>query len=193
MTCMNKRSLIALLVSLALVLSFLTIGVLATDAEAGGDENDTTTVEEQSTTTVENESTSAEEEEDSTTKGEASTTTKSEAATTVDEHAGHDHGEGEGEKDYTSLIVTLSIVAVIIIIAAIVAIKNRVKLAAFLRSVKSEMKKIVWSPKDQTRKNFWVVMIICIAVIILVAILDVAFGTGINKLAEWIKSFRTAA
>ena len=52
------------------------------------------------------------------------------------------------------------------------------------------MKKVVWSPADQTRKNFLVVMVICVAVIILVAVLDIAFGKGISALAEWIKTFR---
>ncbi len=135
MTKMNKRSLIALLVSLALVLSFFTVGVFA-------DESETTT-----TTVTETES-----------------------------------------KDYTGLIITLSVIAVIVVVATIVAIKKREKLAAFFRSVKSEMKKIVWSPKDQTRKNFWVVMIICIAVTILIGILDFVFGKGISKLSDWIKT-----
>lgn len=143
MTKMNKRSLIALLVSLALVLSFFTVGVFA--------------------------------------------------------HEGHDHAEEtttaatstpEVAKDYTGLIITLSIIAVILVIAVIVAIKNRVKLAAFLRSVKSEMKKVVWSPKDQTRKNFLVVMVICIAVVILIGILDFAFNKGITALTGWIKTFK---
>ncbi len=138
MTKMNKRSLIALLVSLALILSFFTVSAFAHEDHDHADEATTATT--------------------------------------------------EVAKDYTGLIVTLSIIAVIVAIAVFVAIKNRVKLAAFLRSVKSEMKKIVWSPKDQTRKNFWVVIVICVAVIILIAILDFTFGKGIAKLSEWIKT-----
>lgn len=142
MTKMNKRSLIALLVSLALVLSFFTVGVFA--------------------------------------------------------HDGHDHAEEattaavtETAKDYTGLIITLSIIAVILVVAVILAIKNRVKLAAFFRSVKSEMKKIVWSPKDQTRKNFLVVIVICIAVVILIGILDFAFNKGITALTAAIKNLKS--
>ena len=143
MTKMNKRSLIALLVSLALVLSFFTVGVFAHEDHDHAEETTT-------------------------------------AATSTPEVA----------KDYTGLIITLSIIAVILVIAVIVAIKNRVKLAAFLRSVKSEMKKVVWSPKDQTRKNFLVVMVICIAVVILIGILDFAFNKGITALTGWIKTFK---
>lgn len=141
MTKMNKKSLIALLVSLALVLSFLTVGVFA--------------------------------------------------------HDDHDHAEEvttaavtETAKDYTGLIITLSVIAVILVVAVILGIKNRVKLAAFFRSVKSEMKKVVWSPKDQTRKNFLVVIVICVAVVILIGILDFAFNKGITALTGWIKTFK---
>lgn len=184
MAIMNKRSLIALLVSLALVLSVLTVSVFA-------DEVDPSQGEEQSTTTTV-EGGDNNEEETTTTSGEETTTTtkKDETTTTADPHAGHDHGTGEEEKDYTNLIVTLAVLAVIIIAGVVLAIINRVKIKAFLRSVKSEMKKVVWSPADQTRKNFLVVMVICVAVIILVAVLDIAFGKGISALAEWIKSFR---
>ena len=183
MAIMNKRSLIALLVSLALVLSVLTVSVFA-------DEVDPSQGEEQSTTTTV-EGGDNNEEQTTTTNGEETTTTKKdETTTTADPHAGHDHGTGEEEKDYTNLIITLAVLAVIIIAGVVLAIINRVKLKAFLRSVKSEMKKVVWSPADQTRKNFLVVMVICVAVIILVAVLDIAFGKGISALAEWIKSFR---
>ena len=183
MAIMNKRSLIALLVSLALVLSVLTVSVFA-------DEVDPSQGEEQSTTTTV-EGGDNNEEQTTTTSGEETTTTKKdETTTTADPHAGHDHGTGEEEKDYTNLIITLAVLAVIIIAGVVLAIINRVKLKAFLRSVKSEMKKVVWSPADQTRKNFLVVMVICVAVIILVAVLDIAFGKGIGALAEWIKSFR---
>ena len=134
MTKMNKRSLIALLVSLALVLSFFTISVLADETAT----EEVTTVEETTTegTTTESTTTAA-------TTTEATTTT----ATTTE----HSH-----EIDWKNVIITGSIVLVILVIAGIIAYKNRVKLVAFLRSVKSEMKKIVWSPKDQTRKNYLV-------------------------------------
>lgn len=143
MTKMNKKSLIALLVSLALVLSFLTVGVFAHDDHDHDHAEEVTT-----------------------------------AAVT------------ETAKDYTGLIITLSVIAVILVVAVILGIKNRVKLAAFFRSVKSEMKKVVWSPKDQTRKNFLVVIVICVAVVILIGILDFAFNKGITALTGWIKTFK---
>ena len=166
MTKMNKRSLIALLVSLALVLSFFTVSVLA----------DETTTEE-TTTAVTEETTTA--------KSEQTTTAKTESTTTAATTTEHSH-----EIDWKNVIITGSIVLVILVIAGIIAYKNRVKLVAFLRSVKSEMKKIVWSPKDQTRKNYLVVMVICIAIVILIGVLDFAFNKGITKLTEIIKTFK---
>ena len=165
MTKMNKRSLIALLVSLALVLSFFTVSVLA----------DETTTEETTVAT----------EETTTAKSEQTTTAKTESTTTAATTTEHSH-----EIDWKNVIITGSIVLVILVIAGIIAYKNRVKLVAFLRSVKSEMKKIVWSPKDQTRKNYLVVMVICIAIVILIGVLDFAFNKGITKLTEIIKTFK---
>ena len=175
MTFTNKRSLLALIVSIVLVLSFFTVSAFAeteSATEAATTEAATTEAATTEATTTEAATTEAATTEAATT--EATTTT--ETTTTTDDH---DH-----EFDWTELIVNLVIGGIIIIVAAILIIKNRVKLAAFLRSVKSETKKVVWSPKEQTRKNFLVVVIICVAVVILVGILDFAFGYAIAGLAK---------
>ena len=65
--------------------------------------------------------------------------------------------------------------------------KKKAGWGEYFKGVKLEMKKVVWSPKDQTRKNFLVVIIICVAVVILVGILDFAFGYGIAGLAKLFK------
>ena len=180
MTFTNKRSLLALIVSIVLVLSFFTVSAFAeteSATEAATTEAATTEAATTEATTTEAATTEAATTEAATTEAattEATTTT--ETTTTTDDH---DH-----EFDWTELIVNLVIGGIIIIVAAILIIKNRVKLAAFLRSVKSETKKVVWSPKEQTRKNFLVVVIICVAVVILVGILDFAFGYAIAGLAK---------
>lgn len=178
----NKRSLIALLVSLVLVLSFLTVGVFADETESVSEAESVseTTTETESVTETDTETESATTEEttteETTTKEETTTT----APTTTDSH---DHDEF----NWTELIVNLVIGGIIVIVGAILIVKNRVKLATFLRSVKSESKKVTWSPKDQTRKNFLVVAVICVAVIVLVGILDFAFGYAIAGLAKLFK------
>ena len=186
MTFTNKRSLIALLVSLVLVLSFFTVGVFAdettepvSEEASATEEVSATETESAAETESATETATATESTTETATTEATTTTASTTTTTGD----HDHDEF----NWTELIVNLVIGGIIIIVGAILIIKNRVKLAAFLRSVKSETKKVVWSPKDQTRKNFLVVVVICVAVVILVGILDFAFGYGIAGLAKLFK------
>lgn len=184
MAFMNKRSLISLLVSIVLVLSIFTVGVFA-DETTDAVSSDVTTEAvvdstEETTDAVSEETTATATTEEATTKKEETTTKATSSTTTTGDD--HDHGF-----DWTELIVNLVIGGIIIIVGAILIIKNRVKLAAFLRSVKSETKKIVWSPKDQTRKNFLVVVIICVAVVILVGILDFAFGYAIAGLAKLFK------
>ena len=149
---------------LALMIAFLLVANFPVVAFAEETEETTTATESSTTETV---------------TTEATTTTASTTTTTGD----HNHDEF----NWTELIVNLVIGGIIIIVGAILIIKNRVKLAAFLRSVKSETKKITWSPKDQTRKNFLVVVVICVAVVILVGILDFAFGYGIAGLAKLFK------
>ena len=63
-------------------------------------------------------------------------------------------------------------------------IKFRVKLVEFFRSVKSELKKIVWSSKDQTRKGFLVVLVVTVSVAVVLLLIDLAFQEGISYLAK---------
>ena len=135
MTVTTKRSIIALLLSLVLVVSLFTVNIAAADAET-------------------------------------EVVTESESERIV------------REETTTTLIINGSIIAGIIVIIAIVAIKFRKKLGAFLRSVKSELKKIVWTSKENTRKGFLVVAIVAVAFAVAIGLMDFAFQTGISSLAE---------
>ena len=135
MTVTTKRSIIALLLSLVLVVSLFTVNIAAADAET-------------------------------------EVVTESESERIV------------REETTTPLIINGSIIAGIILIIAIVAIKFRKKLGAFLRSVKSELKKIVWTSKENTRKGFLVVAIVAVAFAVAIGLMDFAFQTGISSLAE---------
>ncbi len=146
MTVTTKRSIIALLLSLVLVVSLFTVSISATDAA-----------------------------------GETSAETTTEAAT---ESAEEKAEREEREETITTLIINGAIIAGIIVIIAIVAIKFRKKLGAFLRSVKSELKKIVWTSKENTRKGFLVVAIVAVAFAIALGLMDFAFQWGISSLAE---------
>ena len=60
------------------------------------------------------------------------------------------------------------------------------KIAHFFRSYKSEMKKIVWCPWKQVRKNSLVVLVTVIAFAAVICLLDVALFQGITKLGTLI-------
>ncbi len=170
MTVTTKRSIIALLLSLVLVVSLFTIGVSATDETAPSSETEISSVEESAT---EKES----EKESGTEKGTETSTSKETSTEEATESAAV-------KEKRTSLIVNGVIIGVIILIIVILVIRFRVKLGNFLRSVKSELKKIVWSSKENTRKGFLVVVIVAVAVAIAIGLIDFAFNTGISFLAD---------
>lgn len=106
-----------------------------------------------------------------------------EAAT--DEH-GHVH-ETATKISKGELITNIVIIGIIVIVAVVLIIKFRAKLGAFLRSVKSELKKIVWASGSDTRKNFLVVVVITVVIAAVIGILDFAFSKGIAGIVELIK------
>lgn len=130
---------------------------------------------------------------------EAGTTASTEKATekttekaTEEDHSGHDH-DGDGIPDDQEkiskgeLITNIVVLGIIVIVAVVLIIKFRVKLAAFLRSVKSEIKKIVWASGSDTRKNFLVVIVIAVAVAAIIGILDFAFSEGIAGIVKLLQ------
>ncbi len=102
---------------------------------------------------------------------------------------GHDHDHdtettGEEEEGFgTSDIVSLIILGVVVIAIAVYCIVKREKVGKFFRSLKSEFKKIVWSPRDQVRKNTIVVVVAVVALAIIIALADLVFMKGITALS----------
>ena len=92
--------------------------------------------------------------------------------------------EKETKKLTTGEIVSIVITLVIIIIAVVYCIKNRVKVAKFFRECKSEVKKITWTPKNQVAKNTFVVIVVVIIAAIFIAILDLLFSSGVGLLGN---------
>ena len=56
------------------------------------------------------------------------------------------------------------------------------RMGHFFRSYASEIKKIVWCPWKQVRKNSLVVLVVVIAVAVAVCALDYGFSTGLAAL-----------
>ena len=58
------------------------------------------------------------------------------------------------------------------------------KITAFMRSIKSEVKKISWSPWTEVRKNTIVVVVVIAICAIALTIVDYVFAQGITALGK---------
>ena len=65
--------------------------------------------------------------------------------------------------------------------------KRREKTLKFLRSLKSEWKKISWYSWKQTLKGTAVVVVISVIIAIVVGLLDLGFTKGIDAIMDLVK------
>lgn len=110
-----------------------------------------------------------------------------------DEHD-HDHeGETEDEHDHSinwvdiivsASIIVLGAVAFVICYFAIPSFQEKVK--KFFSDYKSELKKVTWSSKEDVRRNTLTVIVVIVALVIVIAILDMIFSGGIEALSHLI-------
>ncbi len=103
--------------------------------------------------------------------------TEADVITTGDAEAEEKDGLG------TSDIVSLIILGIVVIVTAVYCIVKRENVGKFFRSIKSEFKKIVWSPRDQVRKNTIVVVVVVVALAAVIALADLIFMKGITALS----------
>ena len=78
----------------------------------------------------------------------------------------------------TGTIIGIIIAVVVVAAAVILGIKFREKIKKFLRVYKSETKKIVWLPWDQTKKSTLVVCVVLIVCATVICLLDVGLSKG---------------
>lgn len=150
----NVRLLVAL-VLIALV-TLLSVSVLSLGAAASGE----TTAAVETTVTAET---------------TAAVTT---AADTTADDTTEDTGLGLG------FWISMGVLGVLIIVGVFFGIKYREGLVKWLRSYKSEIKKIVWMPWPDVRKNTIVVIVVIVVLGILIAMLDYVFSKGIIALGN---------
>ena len=81
-------------------------------------------------------------------------------------------------------LISLIILGVVIVAVVVYCIVKREKVGKFFRGLKSEFKKIVWSPWEQVRKNTIVVVVIVVAVAILIGLLDTIFHEALVALGK---------
>ena len=171
------RSALSLILVLVLVFSLSVVNVFADEAS-----DDTAT----ETEVVTDGATAEGEETEDEVVTDGATATESEAV--ADDGHDHDHDEEEAKKEgmTTFDIVSLAILGALIVAGVVYCLKNKEKVGKFLRSLKSEFKKISWSSWRDVRKNTTVVLIVVIAVAILIGVVDVLFSKGIIALDNLI-------
>ena len=157
----NVVSLITLILTVALMFSLCSLSVFA-ETEAEGTESAPAATEEVAESASE-------------TAAETAAATQGSSTTT---------GTEEEENDIVGTIVSLCILGVIVIVVALFCIIKREKVGKFLRSLKSESKKVVWLPWNQVRKSTIVVIIVVVIVAVVIGVLDVAFASGIDALSN---------
>ena len=117
-----------------------------------------------------------------TTTGEEVTTAGEETTTAEEETTGSatstENKTEEKKGMSTQTIITLCIFGVMIVAAVVLGIIFREKVGKFLRVYKSESKKIVWLPWEQTRKSTLVVLIVLVICALAICLLDFALGQG---------------
>ena len=109
------------------------------------------------------------------------------SAPVEDEHEGHDHADETEEEEKTlglGFWISMGVLGALIIVGVVFAIIKREKLKVWLLSYKSELKKIVWSSKNDVKKNTIVVIVAVVAIAIVVGLLDFAFNKGIVALGQ---------
>lgn len=161
MTSVRFFKTLAAFLALALMLSLCSLSIFADEPEATAAEGEATTAAP-----------------DETTAAPADETT---AASGDDHDHDHDHGFP------WDAVISFGIVIIAIIVLLIVYFVNpkfKEKVQNFFRSLKSELNKVVWSSKDDVKKNTVVVLIFVAAFAVLIGLLDFLFSKGIIALGK---------
>ena len=161
MTSVRFFKTLAAFLALALMLSLCSLSIFA-------DEPEVTTAEGEATTAAPDETTAA----------PADETT---AASDDDHDHDHDHGFPWDAVISFGIVIIASIV---LLIVYFVNPKFKEKVQNFFRSLKSELNKVVWSSKDDVKKNTIVVLIFVAAFAVLIGLLDFLFSKGIIALGK---------
>ena len=82
------------------------------------------------------------------------------------------------------LLIGLIIAAVILVVAVILCIRFRENIGKFFRVYKSEAKKVVWLPWNQTKKSTLVVLVVLIVFAVAICLIDLALSRSFLKFVE---------
>lgn len=178
---LNKtfRSLAAFVLALMLM---LTMGALSAFAEADDSAAEDTTVESENSAVVDESGDAA----DGETVGDGATAEdpSDDASGETSDETSDDTDDGKDSKLGVGFWISMGILGALIIVGVVFAIIKREKLKVWLKSYKSELKKIVWMPWSQVRKNTVVVIVVVVALAAVIGLLDYAFSKGIIALGS---------
>ncbi len=113
----------------------------------------------------------------------ADATAKDDTATTGESEEESEE-EPEENKLGLSFWISLGVLGALIIVGIVFAIIKRAKLKVWWGSIKSELKKIVWSSPEQVKKNSIVVIVFVVALAVAIGLLDFVFFRGIGALSD---------
>lgn len=165
------RALFACLIALLLTVTMVPFAVFAAEETSSSDEASDVVLSAPADTTVEDSEEKADDTADTTAKDDTATTGESEEKT-------------EEKKLGLSFWISLGVLGVLIIVGVVFAIIKRAKLKVWWSSIKSELKKIVWSSPEQVKKNSIVVIVFVVALAAAIGLLDFVFFRGIGALSD---------
>ena len=87
------------------------------------------------------------------------------------------------------LIITIGVIGAAVIVLLLLYLFNvkfRERVKKFFKEYRSELKKIVWSPARDVKKNTIVVIVVALAFAIAIGILDVVFSRGFSSITNLI-------
>ncbi len=164
------KSLSAILV-LVLMLSLLSLNVFATDG----------------TTTAPEGTGAPETAADTSADTAADTAGETTAADTTPETTSAASDDKDKKAFPWDAVISFGIVALIIIVLLILYFVNpkfKKKMQDFTRNIKSELKKVVWSPAKDVKKNTVIVLVFVALFALMIGLLDFVFSKGIIALGK---------
>lgn len=178
MTSVRSIKTLAAVLALILMLSLFSVSIFADEPAA----DDTTVVAESEADAAPADDTAAPADD---TSADADDTAADADETTA---ASDTDADDEEETSFPwDAVVSFGIVIVAAIVLVIVYFANakfKAKVQNFFRSLKSELGKVVWSSKNDVKKNTVIVLVFVLAFAVIIGLLDFLFSKGIIALGK---------
>lgn len=169
------RSLVALLVVLAFSLTLLVTGISAAEADGADDiPGVDDAIEDPGETEAPDD---ADDKEDA-----ADDADGADGADEADDKEDAEDKDEDEKKFGLGFWISMGVLAALAGVVIFFALKHRDKVGKWWRSIKSELKKIVWMPWGEVRKSTAVVLVVVIALGLVIALLDYTFWNSIISL-----------